>query len=380
MPNFNASQQEAISAQNQNILVSAAAGSGKTTVMVEKIKQTLIDHPEASISQFLVITFTKDAAQNMKDKLRNLLEAAAQEGSEPAAKALGEFETGSISTIHSFCTQLLKEYNDNAGASMNPRVLKDAEKKRMLDECFTDAVEVILGKGSPYSAQDRKAVGDIMLAYSLDELQKMVQDLYNVLMGIPDPFDFLARIVSAMPIDLWNREILISIDLDVLGLEECLRQEEELLSDPLALPAYDEVLQRDTETVEEFLTAFRRADDAEEKRALLESAKAEFGKAPSVRGLDDDAKAWKKLIDKARDGMKASDGILATAIKRLDAMMDESNDRLNEIIQRELRGLELLLRETAAQYERQKLEAGAIDYSDMEQIAYRIMSDPDKRN
>lgn len=380
MPNFNASQQEAISAQNQNILVSAAAGSGKTTVMVEKIKQTLIDHPEASISQFLVITFTKDAAQNMKDKLRNLLEAAAQEGSEPAAKALGEFETGSISTIHSFCTQLLKEYNDNAGASMNPRVLKDAEKKRMLDECFTDAVEVILGKGSPYSAQDRKAVGDIMLAYSLDELQKMVQDLYNVLMGIPDPFDFLARIVSAMPIDLWNREILISIDLDVLGLEECLRQEEELLSDPLALPAYEEVLQRDTETVEEFLTAFRRADDAEEKRALLESAKAEFGKAPSVRGLDDDAKAWKKLIDKARDGMKASDGILATAIKRLDAMMDESNDRLNEIIQRELRGLELLLRETAAQYERQKLEAGAIDYSDMEQIAYRIMSDPDKRN
>ena len=93
MPNFNTSQQEAISAQNQNILVSAAAGSGKTTVMVEKIKQTLIDHPEASISQFLVITFTKDAAQNMKDKLRSLLEAAAQEGSESAAKALGEFET-----------------------------------------------------------------------------------------------------------------------------------------------------------------------------------------------------------------------------------------------------------------------------------------------
>ena len=156
MPKFNASQQEAISAQNQNILVSAAAGSGKTTVMVEKIKQTLIDHPEASISQFLVITFTKDAAQNMKDKLRSLLESAAQEDSEPAAKALGEFETGSISTIHSFCTQLLKEYNDNAGATMNPRVLKDTEKKRMLDECFTDAVEVILGKGSSFDAADKR--------------------------------------------------------------------------------------------------------------------------------------------------------------------------------------------------------------------------------
>ena len=45
MPRFNASQQAAIDAQNQNILISAAAGSGKTTVMVEKIKQTLISHP-----------------------------------------------------------------------------------------------------------------------------------------------------------------------------------------------------------------------------------------------------------------------------------------------------------------------------------------------
>ena len=70
MPKFNASQTEAINARNQNILISAAAGSGKTTVMVEKIKETLIRHPEASISQFLVITFTKDAAQNMTDACR----------------------------------------------------------------------------------------------------------------------------------------------------------------------------------------------------------------------------------------------------------------------------------------------------------------------
>ena len=70
---LNASQTEAIQAKNQNILVSAAAGSGKTTVMVEKIKETLIRNPEASISQFLVITFTRDAAQNMKDKLDQYL-------------------------------------------------------------------------------------------------------------------------------------------------------------------------------------------------------------------------------------------------------------------------------------------------------------------
>lgn len=380
MPKFNEAQQAAISAENQSILVSAAAGSGKTTVMVEKIKETLIRDSEASIAQFLVITFTKDAARNMKDKLRTLLETAAQEGSETAARALAEIETATISTIHSFCTQLLKEYNDNAGAVMNPRVLKDTEKKRMLDESFTDAAELILGKGGPYSVQDRKAVSGLLVAFSLEELAKMAQDLYDALMGIPNPLDFLHRIVETPPYELWNREIMTSVDLDVLGLEECLRMEAELLASPLALSAYEAVLQGDTEAVSAFLEAYSRAEGAEARITLLDAAKSSFVKAPSVKGLDDDAKAWKKQMDKVRDGIKGASGILATASKRLAAMLDPKNDRTNATIQRELRGLELLVVEMSSQYEAKKLEAGAVDFADMEQIAYRIMSDPDKRN
>ena len=380
MPKFNPSQLEAISAENQSILVSAAAGSGKTTVMVEKIKKKLINHPEASISQFLVITFTRDAAQNMKDKLRGLLEDAAQEGVESAGKALSEIEIANISTIHSFCTQLLKEYNDNSGSSMNPRVLKDTEKKRMLDESFFEAVEAIFEKDSSYCSQDKKAVSGLLLAFTPEELNKMVQDLYNTLMGIADPFDFLTRVIHTMPVHLWNQEILTSIDLDVLSLKECLRQEKDLLHSPLSLPAYDAVVQKDTEIAEDFLANFETAENPEDKRSLLEAAKAAFEKAPIVRGLDDENKAWKKQIDKIRDSMKGAEGILGTAIKRLSSMSDENNEYINSIIQRELQGLELLLRETASQYEQQKTEAGAIDYSDMEQIAYRIMSDPDKRN
>ena len=381
MPKFNASQTEAIHARNQNILVSAAAGSGKTTVMVEKIKETLIRHPDASISQFLVITFTKDAAQNMKDKLRDLLEKASLDGAEQASKALSEIETASISTIHSFCTQLLKEYNDNAGASMNPRVLKDAEKKHILDECFADAAELILGNQSEYSLTDRKAVGFLMTAFSLEEIEKMVQDLYDVLMGIPDPFVFLEQIVKDPPYELWNREIMTSIDLDVLGLEECLRQEQELLKEPWALASCHDIVQADADMIVSFLDDYKHSEGIAEKRSLLLSTGSAFAKAPSVpRKSDDETKAWKKKFDEIRNSMKGANGIFSQAVKRIDAILDEKNDRLNSIIQKELRGLELLLRETAAQYEQQKLEAGAIDYADMEQIAYRIMSDPDKRN
>ena len=381
MPDFNLSQTEAINARNQKILVSAAAGSGKTTVMVEKIKETLIRHPEASVSQFLVITFTRDAAQNMKDKLRDLLEKAAGEGSEPAARALSEIETATISTIHSFCTQLLKEYNDNAGASMNPRVLKDAEKKQIMEECFSDAAEQIFSCRDRFTPEDRQAAGFLMTAFGPDEAGKMVQDLYNVLMGIPDPFDFLGKIVGAPPVELWNEEIMISVDLDVLGLEECLRREQELLQEPWALISCEETARADAELVRDFLEAYARAKGIEEKRTLLQGAAGGFVRTPSVpRGSDEETKAWKKSFDDVRGEMKGTKGIFATAVRRIDAMLDEKNDRLNAVIRRELRGLELLLRETAAQYERQKLEAGAIDYADMEQIAYRVMADPDKRN
>ncbi len=383
---FNAAQRAAIQARNRNVLVSAAAGSGKTTVMVEKIKETILHDPEASISQFLVITFTRDAARNMKDKLRELLEKTAEQGSEPAARALSEIETATVSTIHAFCTQLLKEYNDNTGAAMNPRVLKESEKQHMLDECFPDAAEVVLGKNSAYSPADRKAVSALLTAFSIEEAGKMVQNLYNVLMGIPDPFGFLAQVVAEPPVDLWNREILRSVDLDVLGLEECLRLEQELLEDPLSLPVCAEVARQDTELVSAFLEAYGqiRGDtaetEAEAKRRLLSDTISTFAKTPTLRGLDEAAKDWKKAFDEARNTMKGSKGILATAVKRIDALLDPKNDRLNAIIRQELRGLELLLRETAAQYEQRKLDAGVIDYADMEQTAYRIMSDPDKRS
>jgi len=381
VPKFNASQTEAINAQNRNILVSAAAGSGKTTVMVEKIKETLIRDPEASISRFLVITFTKDAARNMKNKLRDLLEKAAGEGGAQAAKALSEIEIASISTIHSFCTQLLKEYNDNAGASMNPRVLKDTEKKRIMDECFQDASEQIFTDKEKYSRADRQAADSLMTAFSAEEIRKMVQDLYNVLMGIPDPFDFLEKVVKDPPVDLWNREIMTSIDLDVLGLKECLRREQEMLTEPQALPACAEAAEDDAALIDLFLEEYSRTGEIGAKRELLQRTGGAFRKAPALpKDSGEDVKAWKKEFDKVRNEIKGSGGLFATAVKRIDAMLDEKNDRLNGVIQKELRGLELLLRETAERYEQQKLEAGAIDYADMEQIAYRIMKDEDKRD
>ena len=76
MPKFNEDQKKAIEATNANILVSAAAGSGKTTVMVSRIAEEIV-RTDKTIDRFLVITFTKDAADHMKRKLEDELTARA---------------------------------------------------------------------------------------------------------------------------------------------------------------------------------------------------------------------------------------------------------------------------------------------------------------
>ena len=97
-------QAEIIDSQNKNLLVSASAGSGKTTVMIARICK-LIESGLATPKNLLVMTYTTSAASEMKQKLYNTLK---QKISDP--EILDEIATSDISTIHSFCSRLLKKY------------------------------------------------------------------------------------------------------------------------------------------------------------------------------------------------------------------------------------------------------------------------------
>ena len=102
MPNFNESQKAAIYARNPFLLCAAGAGSGKTTVMVESVTQKLAENLSKDISTFLIITFTNDAAGNMKRKVQERLAQEARNGHAYAARGLANLENATISTIHSF--------------------------------------------------------------------------------------------------------------------------------------------------------------------------------------------------------------------------------------------------------------------------------------
>lgn len=112
---FSSAQQRVIDARGKNLIVSASAGAGKTAVLVERLC-TLVIQDRIPISSILAMTFTEDAASEMKTRLKERLEKCDQ--SDPwIARQLSDLETASISTIHSFCLDVVKEDYYLAGLS-----------------------------------------------------------------------------------------------------------------------------------------------------------------------------------------------------------------------------------------------------------------------
>ncbi len=147
---FTAEQRRAIDAQGKTI-VSASAGSGKTTVMIQKIIEWI--KSGGKVSEILAVTFTKKAASQMKEKLRKALVAAINENGITAERKrelkgqLEEVATADISTIHSFCARLIRTHFYQAGVDSAFRVIgsDDADgtalKNDALNELFDEGYE-----------------------------------------------------------------------------------------------------------------------------------------------------------------------------------------------------------------------------------------------
>ncbi len=147
---FTAEQRLAIQSTGKTI-VSASAGSGKTTVMIEKIIRFI--QSGGNVSEILAVTFTKKAASQMKEKLRKALVEAVNAPNVTAErraalkKQLDEVPTADISTIHSFCAKLIRTHFYAAGVDNGFRVIggDDADgtaiKNAALDELFEECYE-----------------------------------------------------------------------------------------------------------------------------------------------------------------------------------------------------------------------------------------------
>ena len=191
-------QENAINTRGKNILVAAAAGSGKTAVLVDRIRK-MVSEEGIPISEFLVVTFTKAAASEMKEKLRKSIkgelskEGIDQEKIRYLKRQLVDLETANISTFHSFGLSVIKRFFYKLDMEPGLGIVEDAEKELMKDQ----AVELLLEKEFEEFRDD---FVEFMDSYSSDrnlyKIIALIKDGHNSLMSLPHPWAWMEKIIQ----------------------------------------------------------------------------------------------------------------------------------------------------------------------------------------
>ena len=132
-------QARAIDARGGNLLLSAAAGSGKTTVLVARVMKLIEEG--AGIDRMLVVTFTNAAASDMRAKLSRKLAEAAAAGDARCREQMIALERASITTLHAFCADFLRTNFERAGVDPAFRILDDAIRRQLMDAALDEAFE-----------------------------------------------------------------------------------------------------------------------------------------------------------------------------------------------------------------------------------------------
>lgn len=194
MVNYTEQQQRAIEDRGKDILVSASAGSGKTAVLVERVIRRILSG--TPISNLLIITFTKAAASEMKEKIKLQLNKRLDEDPNNTflRSQLIEVDTANISTIDSFCLDIIRRFYYVIDLDPSFSVLTDETQAALMEErALKDVQDEYLEKND----QDFLAFYDNFAGdREADGVHQLLLDLYDVAMTQPDYENFLRELPS----------------------------------------------------------------------------------------------------------------------------------------------------------------------------------------
>ena len=171
-------QQKVIALRDRNILVSAAAGSGKTAVLVERIIQRLTEEKDpVDVDRLLIVTFTEAAAAEMKERISAAIEKKLSErpGDAHLEQQATLIHSAPITTIHSFCLSVIREHFHVIGIDPGFRIAEEGELKllkqdvleELLEECYASGDEAFIEFVERFGTgkNDRKIEGIILKLY-----------------------------------------------------------------------------------------------------------------------------------------------------------------------------------------------------------------------
>ncbi|MCP8615539.1 helicase-exonuclease AddAB subunit AddA [Salirhabdus salicampi] len=202
-------QERAIYTEGTDVLVAAAAGSGKTAVLVERIIQKLLKKENPlNIDELLVVTFTNAAAQEMRHRIGAALESALKEHPSSAhlKKQLSLLQRASISTLHSFCMEVIRKYSYQLDIDPHFRIADDVEADLIRQEVLEELFEEWYGKEGEEQEQFFAIVDRFSSDRSDMEVEELLLKLYDFAMQNPSPEQWLSEMTEMYNVTPDTRE------------------------------------------------------------------------------------------------------------------------------------------------------------------------------
>ena len=341
-------QLRAIEKRDSSLLLSAAAGSGKTATLVERIMRLVQEG--ADVDSMLVVTFTRAAAAGMREKLSRALGEQSAAGDQHAHEQLIRLERALITTLHAFCADFLRENFESADVDPAFTILDDADEKLILDAALDEALETAYEKGG-------EALGYLDYGRGPAGVREMALQLVRFMESRPDPDSWLESALNGTPED-WVREVMQatrhSIEEAYIAIVQAMEFESELLAH------YGNALSVDMAGIEDMMLI----EDYEQLRCAVEEFKFT---TPRGRNTGYDPETIEHVKSLRETAKKKLSGLAITGLPLGIALPDAQKTLMGA------RALGDIVRDVRRLTDEAKAERGALTYSDLEGRTLRAL-------
>ena len=366
-------QQQVIDLRNRNILVSAAAGSGKTAVLVERIVKIITDknHP-VDIDHLLIVTFTNAAAAEMRERIGNAIEKALDEqpGNEHLLRQLTLIHNAQITTIDSFCLYVVRNHFHEIDLEPNFRIGDEGELKLLREDVLGRVLEQNYEEPS-------EAFSDFVEGYASGRtdaaLNEMILQLYEFSRSYPWPEKWLDSFVGAYRIETreeldraeWLAPLTENICFVLKDCEQLLKQALAITQQDDGPDMYEKAVQSDLEKYEGLsrLTSF-----CELSGALSDIKYDRLASSRGFEGDPDKLELVKSLREQAKDVVKK---LCRQYFFCSPEMMIEQLERTEPMLEEVVR----LTKQFADEFAAAKRRKNLVDFHDVEHFALQILVD-----
>ena len=352
-------EQKAVIAHREgNLLVSAAAGSGKTAVLVEHVLSLILEE-NASLSSLVLMTFTEAAAEEMKERIKKRLEEHLQKGYDKRIlREIALLPTANISTIHAFCKRLIEE--NYAGLSIDAHFrIGDTGEMSLLQ---SDILEEILEEEYERKEESFLAFVDQFSMGKKDKgIEELILKLYNLASAMPFPKAYLQGLLEEDAIsrrEKWEKDLYIDMKSRLENLSLLYEEALDLCREPNGPIEYEERILEEREQC----LALVHTDSLEELVRGLENLS--FGRLKSTKA--EGKELVKSLRERGKKTLKAWQENYRLLPEELEEEVEEKGQkRILELVRLCLLFLE--------RYQKEKEERAVLDFSDLEHFALKLL-------